>query len=139
MHSLILSQLLLMRLLCLVMLDQFEGPWFSTLKSQLSINYQQSHPVKNWLMTGISKWTTAFWFFLQNTACVQWKFPLDTSGFGHMSKSGHVSTIQCVKWKLSLDTNQTIFLLKRLCKSMFKRRVDKSKQPFFFKNHPFLW
>ena len=70
MHSLILSQLLLMRLLCLVMLDQFEGPWFSTLKSQLSINYQQSHLVKNWFMTGILKWTTAFWFFLPNTACV---------------------------------------------------------------------
>lgn len=26
-------------------------------------------------------------------ACVQWNFSLDTAGFGHMSKSGHVSVI----------------------------------------------
>ena len=38
---------------------------------------------------------------------VQWKFPLDTVGFRHMSKSEHVSAIQCVQWKLSLDTSRT--------------------------------
>ena len=31
-------------------------------------------------------------------ACVQWKLSLDTSRFGHVSKSGHMLTIQRVKW-----------------------------------------
>ena len=46
-----------------------------------------------------------FFFLLEkkkkDTACVQWKFPLDTSGFGH------VSTIQRVQCKLPLDTSHT--------------------------------
>ena len=45
--------------------------------------------------------SSLFWKKKKDTACVQWKFPLDTSGFGH------VSTIQRVQCKLPLDTSHT--------------------------------
>ena len=31
-------------------------------------------------------------FLKKGRACIQWKFSLDTIGFGHMSKNGHVFT-----------------------------------------------
>lgn len=39
---------------------------------------------------------------------VQWPVPMDTLGYGHVSKIGHVSTSQRVQWNWPLDTSPTL-------------------------------
>lgn len=38
---------------------------------------------------------------------VQWPVPMDTLGYGHVSKIEHVSTSQRVQWNWPLDTSPT--------------------------------
>ena len=53
-------------------------------------------------IANITYWTS---ISKMGKASVQWIFSLDTTRFGHVSKSGHVSKIQHVQWKNSLDTS----------------------------------
>ena len=59
------------------------------------------------------------------TACVQWLVPLDTLGYRHMSKIGHVSALQHVQWNWLLDTSATLIVFASLwCNSFSKTIID---------------
>ena len=40
---------------------------------------------------------------IKGRACVQWKFSLDTTGFGHVSNNEYMSTI-CTKWLMGWES-----------------------------------
>lgn len=52
---------------------------------------------------------------------VQWPVPMDTLGYGHVSKIEHVSTSQRVQWNWPLDTSPT-----------FKKKKSKSIIQYYY-------
>lgn len=51
---------------------------------------------------------------------VQWPVPMDTLGYGHVSKIEHVSTSQRVQWNWPLDTSPTFKKKKKKSKSIIQ-------------------